>query len=115
MSARAMTATGNRRKRRWTSFAWIAACAAVIIALLVWEQVALLYVLGTLAVTVLLIVVALADLDGTRSPAAAEVAPYPADDSAALGDNLSGRSASPAMTSAAKSSSGSRARNAKRR
>ncbi len=79
MSARATATAGIRSKRRWTTFAWIAGTSAVIIALLYTEQIAMLYVLGTLAVTALLIVVAMADLGGARQ---SFVEPRPADDSA---------------------------------
>lgn len=85
MSARAAAPAGIRSKRRWTSFAWIAGTSLVIIALLYTEQIALLYVLATLAVTVLLVVVALANLGGAQQ---VFTEPRPADDSAALGDNL---------------------------
>ena len=85
MSARATTIAGARSKRRWTTFAWIAGTSLVIIALLYTEQIALLYVLATLGVTVLLLIVARADLGGAQQPF---TEPRPADDSAALGDNL---------------------------
>jgi hypothetical protein len=55
----------------------------VVIALLVMEQVALLYVLATLSVAGLLVVVALADLRGARQ-VTEQLAP--GDDSAAIGD-----------------------------
>lgn len=50
---------------------WIIAIIAtgVVVGLLYWEQIALLYVLATLSVTVLLTVVALADLSGAKSGA----------------------------------------------
>ncbi len=119
MSARVTTnarASNRGKRRRGVTFLWIAGVAAITIALLVWEQIALLYVLATLAVTVLLIVVARADLSGTRKTTAT-VPPF--DDSAALADNLttsSAPSASSAMpTATANMSSGVRAKNAKRR
>jgi peptidoglycan/LPS O-acetylase OafA/YrhL len=62
---------------------WIGLAAVIIIGLILWEQVALLYVLATLSVTGLLMVVAFADLGGGRQSLAA-----PNDDSAALGDGL---------------------------
>ncbi len=112
MSARATTPAGARSKRRLTTFAWIAGTSAVIIALLYTEQIALLYVLATLGVTVLLIVVALADLGGARQPF---TEPRPADDSAALGDNLL-TPTTPTMTATAGNvaSHSLRARKAKR-
>jgi hypothetical protein len=51
------------RRRRGFTYLWIAALAAVVFTLLWKEQTALLYVLATLGVTVLLVIVALADLD----------------------------------------------------
>jgi hypothetical protein len=85
MSQRA-PATGARRKgSRNTTLLWIAAMTAIIIGLLYWERIALLYVLATLGVTALMIVVAMADLAGTKKPLAG---PTPADDSAAIGDGI---------------------------
>lgn len=112
MSARATAPAGIRSKRRWTTFAWIAGTSAVIIALLYTEQIALLYVLATLAVTALLIIVALANLSGARVPYAE---PRPADDSAAIGDNLITPAAPAIAESAGNLPSNRRARNAKRR
>jgi hypothetical protein len=54
--------TSNRRRRKIISFAWIAALSILVIALIYWEQTALLYILATLGVTALLVVVAVADL-----------------------------------------------------
>ncbi|MBC7911404.1 MAG: hypothetical protein H7Y30_12935 [Pyrinomonadaceae bacterium] len=73
-------------KRRGTTWIWILAVSAVIIALLYWEQTALLYVLGTVGVSALLLVVAMADLSHAKKPIAA--APVPADDAAALGSGI---------------------------
>lgn len=81
--SRRQSITSGRTNRRRTTLLWIAAGAVVIIALLYWEQTALLYVLATLGVTALLVVVALADLSGARK-ASHESAP--ADDSAAIGN-----------------------------
>jgi len=113
MSARATAApVGARNKRRWTTFAWIAGTSAVIIALLYTEQIALLYVLATLGVTALLIIVALADLGGAKQSFAE---PRPADDSAAIGDNLITPAAPAIATTSGNLSSNARARNAKHR
>jgi hypothetical protein len=60
MSAR-LQAQG-RRRRKIITFSWIAGLAIAVIALIYWEQTALLYILATLGVTALLIVVAMADL-----------------------------------------------------
>ena len=79
-----------RRKRRLSTFLWVSVLTAVVITLLVTEQVALLYVLATLSVAGLLIVVALADLGGARR-AVTEVAPL--DDTAAVADGTATSSA----------------------
>jgi hypothetical protein len=61
------TAPANARKRRnRLTLLWIAIAAAIIIGLIATEQVALLYVLVTLGVTVLLIIVAVADIGETQ-------------------------------------------------
>jgi len=65
------------------SLLYVALAAAVVVVLLVLEQVALLYILSTLAVSALLIIVAFADIRGAGRRSAE--AP-PADDSAAIGD-----------------------------
>lgn len=52
---------GNRRNRK---FAWIFGASAIVIALLYWEQAAVLYVLSTLAICALLVVVMFANLEG---------------------------------------------------
>jgi hypothetical protein len=52
---------GNRRNRK---FAWIFGTSAIVIALLYWEQAAVLYVLSTLAICALLVVVMFANLEG---------------------------------------------------
>jgi Flp pilus assembly protein TadB len=51
-------------KRRYRKFAWIFGASAIVIALLYWEQAAVLYVLSTLATCALLIVVMFANLEG---------------------------------------------------
>ena len=86
MSRRA-PATSARRKsgRRSTTLLWIAVMAAIVIALLYWERIALLYVLATLGVTTLMIIVAMADLAGTKKPLDGAA---PADDAAAIGDGI---------------------------
>ena len=77
--------TGGRKGNRRTTFIWIAVSAAIIIALIWTEQVALLYVLATLSVTALLMIVAMADLGGARRQL---TEPAPNDDSAAAADGL---------------------------
>ena len=79
------TTSGRSKSSRRTTFIWIAVAAAIIIGLIWTEQVALLYVLATLSVTALLLIVAFADLGGSRAPL---TQPAPNDDSAAAGDGL---------------------------
>ena len=50
-------------KRRYRKFAWIFGSTAIVIALLYWEQTAVLYVLSTLAMCTLLLVVAFSNLE----------------------------------------------------
>ena len=52
----------NRSKRR-RKFAWIFAASAIVLALLYWEQAAILYVLSTLAICALLLVVMFSNLE----------------------------------------------------
>lgn len=80
-------AEGARKKRRRNSILISAVVGAVIVGLLVWEQVALLYLLATVGVAALLIIVAFADLHGA-TPMAAEARPATPDDSAAIADGL---------------------------
>jgi hypothetical protein len=55
-----------RNRRRLINFAWMAGAALVTIILLYKEQIELLYLLATLSVTILLIIVAFADLSGAK-------------------------------------------------
>lgn len=80
-------AEGSRKKRRRNSILVSVVVVAVIVGLLMWEQVALLYLLATVGVAVLLIIVAFSDLHGS-SPTAAEARPATPDDSAAIADGL---------------------------
>ena len=50
-------------KRRYRQFAWIFGSSAIVIALLYWEQAAVLFVLSTLAMCALLLVVAFSNLE----------------------------------------------------
>ena len=77
-----------RKKRRRNSLLVSSAAIVVIIILLATEQVALLYLIATLAVAGLMLVVAFADLKGAQDAPAA--VPVPADDSAAIGDRSGG-------------------------
>jgi len=68
----------KQRKRRAFTYLWILALAVSIFLLLYFEQTALLYILATLGVTVLLVIVALADLGlGDRSAETAPQIPEP--------------------------------------
>jgi hypothetical protein len=51
-----------RRRRRMITYLWIFGLAVLTISLIYWEQTALLYILATLGVTLLLVIVAVADL-----------------------------------------------------
>ena len=51
-------------KGRYRKFAWIFGASAIVIALLYWEQAAVLYVLSTLAISAVLVVVMFANLEG---------------------------------------------------
>ncbi len=86
----------ERKRRRRNSLLVSGVSIAIVIVLLVTEQVALLYLIATLGVTGLLLVIAFADLRGAQQTPAAAVAPTPADDSAAIGD----RSGAPRVTTA---------------
>jgi hypothetical protein len=74
-----------RKKRRRNSLLVSGVAVAIIVGLLVTEQVALLYLIATLGVVALLLVVAFSDLQGVQ-----QAAPLPADDSAAIGDRSGG-------------------------
>ncbi|HEX8774350.1 MAG TPA: hypothetical protein VF735_12300 [Pyrinomonadaceae bacterium] len=69
-----------------TTLLWVAALVMVVITLLYLEQAALLYVLATVGVTILLVIVAMADLSGARRSLSE---PVPADDAAAIGTGIS--------------------------
>ncbi|OLE53831.1 MAG: hypothetical protein AUG51_11110 [Acidobacteria bacterium 13_1_20CM_3_53_8] len=90
MSRRLPSAAAARRRRRTRTLIWVAALAIITISLIYFEQTALLYILATLGVTVLLIVVAMADLAGTEKTAAQT--PVPADDAAAIGSGMAAAS-----------------------
>lgn len=68
----------KQRKRRGFTYLWIFGLAVSVFFLIYFEQIALLYILATFGVTVLLIVVALADLGrGDLSPENAPLIPEP--------------------------------------
>jgi choline-glycine betaine transporter len=60
----------SRKTRRRNSILWSIAAIAIIVGLLLFEQVALLYLVATLGVAVLLIIVAFSDLHGEPQDAA---------------------------------------------
>jgi len=95
MSQRITRSDLKRRKRnsRLITLAWIVGLVTVVIFLLSKEMADWLYVLATLGVTVLLVVVAVADLKGRRKGVdEAELG----DDAAALGSNIPAIAASAA-------------------
>ena len=99
MDRRPVTRGGARKSnRRLKTFLWIAALAALVIALLYFEQTAILYLLATLGLTTLLIVVARADLSGARRLASESDL---GDDAAAIGSGITGVAAPAASTPAA--------------
>jgi hypothetical protein len=61
LSRRVNKPGGQRRRRR--GLIWVSGAVAFVVALLYWEQTALLYVLSTLAMCGLLLVVAFSDLE----------------------------------------------------
>lgn len=108
MSQRITRTDIRRRKRnsRLITLAWIVGLAALVIILLYKEKADWLYVLATLGVTVLLVVVAIADLHGVRKGVEeAELG----DDAAALGSGI------PATTKATTATAPSDWRGAKTR
>ncbi|HEX8143218.1 MAG TPA: hypothetical protein VF553_11525 [Pyrinomonadaceae bacterium] len=95
MSRNVSTAQGRKNRRKIT-YLWVAALVIVIVTLLALEQTALLYVLATVGLTILLVIVAMADLSGSQRSMGEAV---PADDAAALGTGIS--SAVPQATTTA--------------
>ena len=61
------------KKRRGFTYAWIFGLALLVFLLIYFDQTALLYVFSTLGVTILLVIVAVADLG--RSDASSEAGP----------------------------------------
>ena len=97
MERRATPASLRKRRRRIT-YLWVFIVAVIIITLVETGQEALLYVLATVSVTVLLVIVARADLNNTRRTAIES--PPPFDDSASIADHASASSAPSARSSA---------------
>jgi hypothetical protein len=64
------TLAGDRRRRKMITLLWALGLAAIVITLIYLEKTAILYILCTLGVTVLLAIVAFADLaHGDAAPA----------------------------------------------
>jgi hypothetical protein len=109
-----MTRTDTKRKkrnRRLITLGWIAGIATLIIILLYKERADWLYVLATLGLTALLIIVAIADLDGGRRGVNETTL---GDDSASIGDGIT----TPVPSTAATAPSdwrGSRTRKSRRK
>lgn len=82
MAQRGRPSVAQKRGRRWTIL-WVVLVLAVVITLMVTEQVAVLYLLGTLSLATLLVVVAWSDLGEARKPAGE---PLQLDDAAAIAD-----------------------------
>lgn len=74
-----------RRRRRIITYGWIIVLSAVTISLIYWEQTALLYILATVGVTILLAIVAMADLAHAETMAAETPAPTKSGSSAKPG------------------------------
>lgn len=70
--------SNKNKKRRGFTYLWIFGLAVLIFLLIYFEQTALLYVLATLGVTVLLVIVALADLGRDELSAESAIIPEPA-------------------------------------
>lgn len=85
MDRRNRTAGNARKSRRRMTLLWSVLCAGVVITLMMLEQIAVLYVLATLGVAVLLIIVALSNLKGARTPGASQPT---FDDAAAISDGI---------------------------
>ena len=87
MDRKALPGASRKRRRRMTLL-WSAVAVAVVITLLITEQVAALYVLATLSVAGLLLVVAWSDLGAARRQVGEEP---PRDDAAAIADGVTSR------------------------
>jgi heme O synthase-like polyprenyltransferase len=71
--------TNKNKKRRGITYLWILCLAVLTFLLIYFEQTSLLYILATLGVTVLLVVVALADLGQSElSPDTMQMSSAPA-------------------------------------
>ena len=106
--SRRINPSAGRRNRRRNTYIWIAVMTIATIALIKYEQTALLYILATLGVTALLIIVALADLKHAQLPAGEGVPP--ADDAAAIGSSITSTLTGTATTQVRGARSSSRRR-----
>ena len=86
----------TRKNSRSMTYLWLAIMAAIVIGLIYYEQTALLYILATLGVTALLVVVALADLSGSRNSNLTTGVVM--DDAAAIGNSLASPTPAPRIT-----------------
>jgi Flp pilus assembly protein TadB len=77
------TLAGDRRRRKLITLLWTLGLAAIVIALIYLERTAILYILCTLGVSVLLMIVAFADL-AQHEVTGQQVAP--SDDAARVGN-----------------------------
>ena len=114
MSQRMTKTDARRRKRnsRLITFGWIAGVIALIIILLYKERSDWLYVLATLGLTVLLILVAMADLGkGRQGVDEASLG----DDSASIGSGLPASASSTAAANAPSDWRGSKSRKTRRK
>ena len=68
------TIRAARRRRRMFTYFWIVGLAILTVSLIHWEQTALLYILATVGVTVLLVIVAKADLAHSNTMASQSLA-----------------------------------------
>lgn len=86
MDRRPMTRGGARKNnRRLRTVLWIAGTSALLIALIYFEQTAILYLLATLSLAALLMIIAFSDLRGAQRIASASEL---GDDSAAIGSGI---------------------------
>ena len=113
MDRRPGTRGGARKNNsRLKTLLWIGGMAVITISLIYFEQTALLYVLATLGVTVLLVLVALADLSGAQREGGASAL---GDDAAAIGSGITGATAPAVSSPATAAATARRASRAKRR
>lgn len=86
MSQRLASNRGRKTGGRNRSLLWIVGVGLIVFLLIYFEQTAILYVLATVGVTVLLMIVAFADLKGVPN---ADELPKTNDDAAAIGTGIS--------------------------